>query len=258
MQENFVAVKVGDVDGTATPNATAPSQDRSFNGKVIFSIDDVDMVAGEEYTVNFKAGDFTSVLGYQFTLNFDQSVVEFVDVQSGELAGLSKANFGLSLLDEGVITTSFGNTDAVSLEEGAVVFSVTLKAKSASQLSKALSLSSRFTATEAYNENFELMNVGLEFNNGPIFTSEEFALYQNQPNPFKDETVIGFNLQEAGAATISIYDVAGKVLKVIDGDYAKGYNQVTVTRNELSASGVLYYQLDTDNDSATMKMIIIE
>ena len=64
--------------------------------------------------------------------------------------------------------------------------------------------------------------------------------------------------QKLEAATISIYDVSGKMLKVIEGDFAKGYNQVSVTRSELAGSGVLYYQLDTDNDSATMKMIIVD
>ena len=57
---------------------------------------------------------------------------------------------------------------------------------------------------------------------------------------------------------LSVYDVSGKVLKVIEGEYAAGYNQVSVTRNELGTNGVLYYQVDTKNDSATRKMIIIE
>ena len=101
------------------------------------------------------------------------------------------------------------------------------------------------------------MNIGLKFD-GAAVASTDFALYQNQPNPFKEETVIGFNLPAEGAATLSIYDVSGKVLKVIEGDFVKGYNQVSVTRSELAGSGVLYYELQSADHNATMKMIVIE
>ena len=83
-------------------------------------------------------------------------------------------------------------------------------------------------------------------------------MLQNQPNPFKDETVIGFTLPEATIATLTIYDVSGRVLKQIKGDYAKGYNEESINRSELSGTGVLYYTLETADDSATKKMIVVE
>ena len=120
-------------------------------------------------------------------------------------------------------------------------------------------LNSRYTFAEAYNQNLELMNIGLNFNTEEgVALSKNFDLYQNQPNPFKEETVIGFNMAEAGTATLSIYDVSGKVLKLIEGDFAKGYNQVSLNANELGATGVLYYQLESADNVATKKMIIIE
>jgi len=39
------------------------------------------------------------------------------------------------------------------------------------------------------------------------------------------------------------------------GDFAKGYNAVTVDRSVLNATGVLYYTLETAKESATRKMI---
>jgi hypothetical protein len=47
-------------------------------------------------------------------------------------------------------------------------------------------------------------------------------------------------------------------LTVIEGDYEKGYNQVSLERNELSASGIVYYQLESGDYSATKKMVIVE
>ena len=128
-------------------------------------------------------------------------------------------------------------------------------------MGKVLSVSSNITTAEAYTAKYELLDVALRFDDeegSTLLTSNQFALYQNEPNPFKSETVIGFNLPQAESATLKIYDVSGRVLKVVEGDFAKGYNHVTFDRSELGASGVLYYQLDTEDNTATRKMILID
>ena len=40
--------------------------------------------------------------------------------------------------------------------------------------------------------------------------------------------------------------------------FGKGYNTFNVDANTLNLNGVLYYQIDTETDSATRKMIIIK
>ena len=86
----------------------------------------------------------------------------------------------------------------------------------------------------------------------------EFVLYQNSPNPFSGESAIGFDLPEAGDATLSIYDVTGKVMKRFAGHFAKGYNEIRVNSDELVASGVLYYELVSADQRATKKMVILK
>ena len=82
-----------------------------------------------------------------------------------------------------------------------------------------------------------------------------FVLYQNHPNPFEGYTVIGFELPEATDARLIIYEVTGKMIKEIKGEFAKGYNEVTIARDELSTAGMLYYQLETQKFVATKKMV---
>ena len=252
---DYVAVKIGDVNDSNAPNSLAGGNTRNANGELVFNIDNAKLSAGQEYTVDFKAKDFKSIAGYQFTLNLNDKV-DFVDVVAGDLNDLSADNFGFSLLNRGVITTSWNGTAVADLNDNDVVFSLILKANADTQLSEVLTIGSRYTKAEAYNAT-DLLDVKVEFNNGTV-AANDFALYQNQPNPFKDETVIGFELPEASTATLTIYDVSGRTLKVIEGEFAQGFNQVTVNRSELSGTGVLYYQLDTPNDSATKKMILVD
>ena len=83
-------------------------------------------------------------------------------------------------------------------------------------------------------------------------------MYQNTPNPFAKETVIEFRLPEAAPATLTIYDVTGKVhlIQTIEGQ--KGLNSIQIDRNKLSGVGMFYYQLDANTHTATKRMLIIE
>jgi hypothetical protein len=91
-----------------------------------------------------------------------------------------------------------------------------------------------------------------------INENKGLALLQNRPNPFKDETLISFNLPESTYATLTIYDVDGRTLKVVEGNYDAGYNEVGVNASELGATGVMYYRLMTDNGTVTKTMLVID
>ena len=65
-------------------------------------------------------------------------------------------------------------------------------------------------------------------------------------------------MAEAGQATFTLYDVTGKVLVVRNETAQKGLNTVEFTSNEIKASGIVYYQIESGDFTATKKMIIIE
>jgi len=125
-------------------------------------------------------------------------------------------------------------------------------------LSEALSIDHQYLTPEAYNTSGEAMNVVLSFAEGINIEAGSFELEQNTPNPFREETVIGFNLAEASEATLTINDVTGRVLKVFKGDFAKGANQISIDSKELPARGVFYYTLTVGEYVATKKMILLQ
>ncbi|HQV96842.1 MAG TPA: T9SS type A sorting domain-containing protein, partial [Saprospiraceae bacterium] len=88
--------------------------------------------------------------------------------------------------------------------------------------------------------------------------SDIFEVYQNVPNPFNASTVIGFNLPASNVATVKLFDLTGKLVYQNSQNFQKGYNTFTIDAQSLNLNGVLYYQIDTDTDSATRKMIIIK
>lgn len=84
------------------------------------------------------------------------------------------------------------------------------------------------------------------------------VLLQNHPNPFIHRTLIEFVLPEAQEARLSFFDVTGRLLNVIQGDYPAGYNALRLERAVwMEPSNVILYRLETrDYVSGMLKMII--
>ena len=96
-------------------------------------------------------------------------------------------------------------------------------------------------------------------NHAVVLDAKGYALYQNQPNPFSLHTRIEFVLPEAMEAHLAFYDVTGKLLNVVEGDYAEGLNAVKLDRQEwMGTSSVILYQLKTtDYTSGMRKMTLV-
>ena len=135
------------------------------------------------------------------------------------------------------------------------LFTLVLRANADVALSEAMNISSRYTAAEAYNKGGELLDVAINFG-GAVSSSADFALYQNTPNPFNGETVIGFNLPQAGEATISVSDMTGRLLHVVRGNFNSRYNQISISSENLPTVGILSYTL-TFNDLKAIKQMIV-
>ena len=189
-----------------------------------------------------------AIEGFQGTLNLNG--VELVDIEYGVATA---ENFGLRYADRGMITTSW-NGEATAED---VLFSLVVRATDNIELSDAISVNNRYTEAEAYG-NGNTMNVGVVFSTGEV-VGAGFEVYQNTPNPFRAETLIGFNLPEDAEVTLTVSDASGRTLTVLRGDYAAGYNTINLQKSQIQgASGVLSYTISTDDYTATKKMVVLK
>lgn len=259
MNEGFVSIKVGDVNGSAAYNSSSFNGGNNRSGVSFdFVVDEISMKKGNEYKVDFRAADIADIAGYQYTMNFNVDMLDFVGFEAGKL-NVTEEHFGFSRLDIGRITSSWNATAPLDLNSDDVLFTLTFRAKSNATLSEAISINSSRIAAEAYTADVNTINLGLVFNTGNgTVSAATYELFQNEPNPFANETKISFSLPEAMNATIRVFDVTGKVVRLIEGDFAKGLNNVIVKKSDLPNAGVLYYQLEAGDFKATKKMVIID
>ena len=202
--------------------------------------------------------NFRDIIGYQFTLRFDADLLDFQQVEMGELAGLSEANFGFRLLDEGVLTTSWNDAVPTSLPDGAVLFSLFFTAKENANLSKVLRINSEYTQAEAYFENGELLDLSLDFGSSAPIANGQLTSVLVKPNPFREATSLVFKLDEAQDATLTVSDAAGRLVMVKQGDFVKGYNELKISKLDLQLPGTYFFRLQTTNEVATGKLVLVD
>jgi len=85
----------------------------------------------------------------------------------------------------------------------------------------------------------------------------EYQLHQNYPNPFNSATTIAFALPFGGDYTLTIYNVTGQKVTSFAGTHEAGMVTVDWDASD-QASGVYFYKLDTQDFSATKKMVYLK
>ena len=243
--QNFVAVKIGDVNGSASGNVANSSTE--VRSTVELTTEDKTVKAGEAHNIVLNS-NITNVFGMQFTLTVNNA--ELKDVFVGDQK-LGQGN--IARISDNKYTISWND---VSSKDGNEILTLQLISKADAQISDLISINSSVTSSEIYSGNdLQTNKLSLRFGGAG---SSEFTLYQNEPNPFNDKTVISFNLPEAGEATLKVFDVTGQVVYKNIGSFGKGINSFTITRNDLPSKGVMIYQVESGVNAATKKMIGLE
>jgi hypothetical protein len=88
------------------------------------------------------------------------------------------------------------------------------------------------------------------------------VLYQNRPNPFGGPTEIDFSLTEGGPVSLRVYDVAGRLVRVLTdavlaaGEYTEPWDGLD-SNGSRAASGVYFYRLTVGGRELTNRMVLV-
>ena len=112
-----------------------------------------------------------------------------------------------------------------------------------------------------YYYRLKQIDIDQRFAYSPIVSAEldgkgAFELQQNYPNPYRGETIIRFTLPQKTTVNLSIYDMNGRLVKVlVDGSKDSGTHAVTLHSGVLT-NGLYYYKLQAGDFSAVKKMTV--
>ncbi|HHS96125.1 MAG TPA: hypothetical protein ENJ45_06000, partial [Phaeodactylibacter sp.] len=190
---HFVAIKMGDVNGNADPEAfnENDTQARSEDELALVAIDQ-SLQAGQTIQVPVRSGDIDKVDGFQFALKMDRSALAFKGMTAQSLPALSASNIHY-LEKEGLLLFSWnGSTDALNADD--VLFTLQMEALREGQLSDFVHIHPHKLLAEAYAKNsLNILPLQWRFEQGESYP-HSFTVLQNQPNPFRSQTAIAFQL----------------------------------------------------------------
>ncbi|MBK9254944.1 MAG: HYR domain-containing protein [Saprospiraceae bacterium] len=254
--QDFVAVKIGDVNGSASVSVQDAQLESRSSKALKLEIEDRAVKAGEVVTIPVLSSNYADVYGYQFTLGLNGA--EFAGITAGAI-NVTDQNVGVLRADQ--VTMSYASGELQSADINEVLFTIIVKATRATTISEILQLNSEVTKTESYvGTAMEINNVTLGVRTAPIAGEEEGVaeLFQNEPNPFRGMTTVSYYLPENASTVLTVFDVTGKVVAIRKADAVKGMNAETFTMDQLGASGVYYYKLESGEFNAVKKMILVE
>lgn len=251
-QENldFIAVKVGDVNSNAIPHQLEGLESRQRDKFFLLELRDQAVKRGELVEIQIQSKQLNEILGFQGTLQFDTEALSWQGFEAGLM---TEKHMNLREITTGLIPFSWHLEDVLPHES---VVSLQFLALKDGQLKDWLDLCNRITPMEAYLKDGSDLSLNLSFIEGePGDTSRAMQLLQNRPNPFSQETLIPFFLPEAGPATLSFFDLNGRLLHRITNTYSSGYHEVVISGNRMQIEGLIYYRLESKDVSITQKMI---
>lgn len=247
---DFFAVKIGDVNNTVKANAKSlipRGSGRTFE----LVVEDRTVAEGEFIEIPVYAASEETLEGMQFS--FDMSgALRLMGVVAGQL-DVADENFGW--LQNRVLTSSWNNALGRRTATDAPLFTLVLEAAKSGRLSEQLSMTASPTTPEAYTADNEIVDVALTFRGTE--DRYDFALLQNEPNPFTGLTQIGYVLPEGGEAILTLFDVTGKQLYSRTIESVKGLNKIELHKDQVGAQGMVYYQVQFQGYTATKKMLIL-
>ncbi len=244
---DFIGVKVGDVNESASNDVTGGSIDTRNNVYYTLSIDAIDMEAGQVMDVILKHDLEQSIEGLQLGFEYDADVVDVLDLI---IDGSPATDAQFKKMDDGI---------RILLTDQELQQSIALRVKAKRATSKTtIELNDAVFMNLAYAQKEGEMKVSLLEQVEDVIQNVDFELAQNEPNPWMNRTTITFNSPVESAGVFRVMDTNGKVVLSKSVQCTVGTNTLTIGHEEMPLSGIYYYEVKIGDTRQMRKMILIK
>jgi hypothetical protein len=251
---DFVAVKIGDVNGSVEEKLTREQVETRSSEHWILGAGDKNVKAGDEVEMTLTGQGLRQMIALQWTITIDSDKMSVVG-WNGKLMSVSDAHFGVIDGEGQHLTFAWTDLESKTYKDDSELMTITFQARSDGLLSDMVEFGSTITPAVGYNASQDKVDLQWQWQDD---ISGEVVLHQNAPNPFIDRTSISFELPRDMNATIELYDVSGKLMYRKNDFYNQGKNIIFVNSSEIEGMpGVVYYVLKTEGNSITKKMILL-
>lgn len=245
---DFMAIKIGDVDGSATGFMVGNTSNRSVPNKTISY--EINKLKKGLQTIQFYANDLKSLEGVQLKLQLDQRF-SLINVES-ILPSFLKDQYFYNEKDN-TVSIVWYNPQSINLTDEEAFITLTLS-NTADMSPEKPYLNKNSFQSEIYTSD---NTFGITLTEKGKKIGSNFVVYQNVPNPFTTTTIITYNLPQDGVVNIKFIEPSGKVLRNMKTEGKKGLNQYHLEQQLLDYHGLVYYEVEHNGHAQVRKMMIL-
>lgn len=240
----FLALKTGDVNGTANPVSFSHPAMESREEQVSLLLPDMELQRGKVYEIPVRATETGEWYGLQLALQFDPELIAIERVVTGILPALDEHSWAQP--QPGKFNLCWFDALPHTVLPGDPLFNLRVRVLKAARLSDALSLSTERLKSEVYEKSNSASNIQLRFFNhfDPNISP---ALFPPQPNPTHAGVVIPFRLPGSETVIVEIADLSGKIVFQAEQYFEKGSHLLELPTEAFPGAGMYLWRLKAGN-----------
>ncbi|MCC6727303.1 MAG: hypothetical protein IT258_22550, partial [Saprospiraceae bacterium] len=181
--QNFVAVKIGDLNGSVVLNPfEGEVEERNQDGELTLAVPNWQLKAGREVRIPIACGEDIDLAALQGTFDFDAAKATFVGVLADGLEDLGAESFGEPR--NGLLTLGWHDAAGQLLEAGTTLFYLQFMVHQDATVEEILAMNSIITPAIAYKNGGIPLNVRWRIHEAPqmpVDAAPLFSLGQNKP-----------------------------------------------------------------------------
>ncbi len=255
--QSFIGVKLGDVNQDIVPSVGVSSVSGMKTPVQLY----YDTASSDQFgnvRLKIRTKNFRELLGLQFTLGFNNSVLDYGGVENGSIA----MEYGNVNLKDGALTFIWNDAANVSktFADGTILFELILKKKGLMQ-HEDISIDSRFTPAVAYDKELAAHPVvkgyGIILGDQPVFVTENMQL---SPNPSRGPVKVKIIAASPKQVTLIVTDALGRVLMEKKVGLVQGPNEINFNlhQNSKLAQGIYYIRANGLDGKMVKELMVIE
>ena len=255
---NFNGVKIGDVNNTALPNELIGEQITTRSGEALSLTLSSDKILQGKSWIPVSSENFDEIVGMQFALEYS-SDIKVLDVRGASIE-IEENNFNINT-DNRTLSVVWHTQEASSVEEDQILFEILIESLEDSKADNMFTISNDILFAESYDMNLDAKDIELRIRSTNSTNSSiipQLTLSQNEPNPWMNFTTIVVETSVAGKGQLTVMDIAGKVVLSRDIATTEGRNEFILTKDDISSTGVLYYEITIGELRMMKKMVLLQ
>jgi len=238
---DFIAIKTGDVNGSAVSNFAGAAVSTRSLSQISISVLEEETTEGTQ--ISFVSKESIDLAGFQFALS---GLKQFISSEGGVLS-LTTEN--VSYQDD-QLKISWNDQQLKQIKEGEELFSILISSDDGATLN----FENDDFANEVYlGEEIELAEFKFE-----LEKEENIQRLQIQPNPMVGEAVVSFMLSNTQDYILEFTNLEGQVLYHVAKEGNEGINELSIDKTLLNGySGIFFYTLRTSDETISKKAILL-